>query len=59
MKAAGRARCEWALWSHLYRSREMRAGEMTVLGGVWTPIMSLPILFHGDVGGPGMHKVPV
>ncbi len=24
---------------------------MTDPNGVWTPIMSLPIIFHGDVGG--------
>ncbi len=51
VKASGRARCEWAVWSHLYRSGELRVVEMIVLDGVWTPIMPLPILFHGDVGG--------
>ncbi len=30
----------------------MSVGELTDLDGVWTPIMSLPILFHEDVGGP-------
>ena len=38
---------------------------MTVLEGVWTPIMSLPSRFHGDVGGtkdayghdPGMESL--
>ena len=59
MKASGRARCEWALWSHLHRSGKMRVGKMTVPYGVWTPIIYLPILFHGDVGRPGMHKVLV
>ncbi len=29
----------------------MKVGEITVLDGVWTPIMSLPSRFHGDVGG--------
>ena len=29
----------------------MRVGEMIKAEGVWTPIMSLPSLFHGDVGG--------
>ena len=51
VKASGRARCEWAVWSHLYRAGEMRVGEMTVPYAVWTPIMSLSILFHGGVGG--------
>ncbi len=29
----------------------MSVGEMIDPDGVWTPIMSLPTLFHGDVGG--------
>ena len=29
----------------------MRVGEMTILDGVWTPIMSLPKRFHDNVGG--------
>ncbi len=41
-------------------------GEMIESDGVWTPIMSLPTLFHGDVGetrdiyGPdlGMESLP-
>jgi hypothetical protein len=45
------ARCEWATLSHSYLFGEMRVGEMIVPGGVWTPIMSLPNRFHGDVGG--------
>ncbi len=51
MKHSGRARCEWALWSHEYLSGEMRVGEMIFLEGVWIPITSLPRRFHGDVGG--------
>ncbi len=51
MKASGCARCEWGKWSHLYRSGEISVGEMIAPEGVWTPIMSLPSLFHGDVGG--------
>jgi hypothetical protein len=51
MKPSGCARCEWALWSHAYLSGEMRVGEMIFPVGVWTPIMSLPKRFHGDVGG--------
>ncbi len=51
IKPSGRARCEWALWSHVYLSGEMRAGDMIFPVGVWTPIMSLPKRFHGDVGG--------
>jgi hypothetical protein len=51
MKPSGRARCEWALWSHAYLSGEMRVGEMISPVGVWTAIMSLPKRFHGDVGG--------
>ncbi len=51
MKAAGCARCEWAEWSHMYLSREISVGEMIVPEGVWTPIMSLSSLFHGDVVG--------
>ena len=34
-------------------------GEMTDPDGVWTPIMSLPILFHGDVGGTNDAYGPV
>ena len=51
MKPSGRSRCDWALWSHAYLSGEMRVGEMIFPVGVWTPIMSLPKRFHGDVGG--------
>ncbi len=32
-------------------SGDMRVGEMMDPVGVWTPIVSLPRLFHGDVGG--------
>jgi hypothetical protein len=34
-------------------------GEMTDPDGVWTPIMSLPIMFHGDVGGTNDPYGPV
>jgi hypothetical protein len=51
LKASDRARWEWAAWSHFYLSGETSVGEMTVPDGVWTPIMSLPILLHGDVEG--------
>jgi len=34
VKAFGRARWEWAAWSRLYRSGEMRVGEMTEPNGV-------------------------
>ncbi len=51
MKASGCVRCEWAAYSHSFLSGEMRVGEMIVPDGVWTPIMSLPNRFHGDVGG--------
>ncbi len=51
MKASGRAHCEWATWSHSYLPEETRVGEITVPDGVWTPIMPLPMRFHGNVGG--------
>ncbi len=49
MKASCCARCERAEWSHIYLSGVISVGEMIVPEGVWTPIMSLSILFHGDV----------
>ena len=36
--------------SHAYLSGEVRVDEMMVSDGVWTPIMSLHMRFHGDVG---------
>ena len=51
MNPCGRGRCEWALCSQAYLSGEIRVGEMIFPVGVWTPIMSRPIWFHGDVGG--------
>ena len=42
---------ECAAWSHVYLSGEMRMGDITLPEGVWSPIMSLPILFHGEEGG--------
>jgi hypothetical protein len=51
VKASGCTRCEWAAWSHLYSLGEISVGKMIVPEGVRTPIMSLPSLFHGDVGG--------
>ena len=51
VKSFVRGRCEWALYSQVYLSGEISVGEMIRPDGVWTPIMSLPIWFHGDVGG--------
>jgi hypothetical protein len=51
MNPSGLSSWEWALYSHAYLSGEMRVGEMIFPFGVWTPIMSLPRWFHGDVGG--------
>jgi len=33
----------------VYLSGEIRAGDMAALVGVWTPIMYLPMVFHGEV----------
>ncbi len=51
MDMSGRARWGWALYIHAYLSGEIKVGEMGVPVGAWTPIMSLPMWFHGDVGG--------
>jgi hypothetical protein len=51
MNPSGLALCEWALCSHVYLSGEIRIGEMIFPEGVWTPTMSFPMWFHGDVGG--------
>ena len=44
-------RRECAAWSHAYRCGEMRVGEVAAPVGLWTPIISVPSVFHGDVGG--------
>ncbi len=51
MNPCVRGRCEWALCSQAYLSGEISVGEMIFPVGVWTPIISRPIWFHGDVGG--------
>ncbi len=39
---------EWAAGSHVYRFGDMKVGEVGAPLGLWTPIMSAPIVFHGD-----------
>ena len=37
--------------SHSYHCLEIMVGEVAAPLELWTPIMSVPIVFHGDVGG--------
>ena len=51
MKSSGGRRRECAAYSHSYLSWEIRVGEITVPVGVCTPIICLPVVFHGEEGG--------
>ena len=51
VKVSGRLRRECAAWSHAYLSGEIKVGEMIAPVGVWSPIMLVPKVFQGEVGG--------
>ena len=51
MKSSGGRLRECAAYSQAYLSGEIRVGDMTVPMGVWSPIIFLPMVFHGEEGG--------
>ena len=44
-------RRECVAWNHAYLSGEISVGDIAAHVGVCTPIMHLPMVFHGEVGG--------
>ena len=51
MKFSGGRMRECAAYSQAYLSWEIRMGDMTVPLEVWSPIIFLPMVFHGEEGG--------
>ena len=51
MKFSGEQRRECAVESHAYLSGEIRVGDMMEPVGVCSPIIALPVGFHGESGG--------